>query len=57
MEESENVSLPGWIIALIIVGSVVGVALILLTLVLSIPSCRKKIFPYKRKEKRIQEDL
>jgi len=39
-----------WKIILIIVGSVVGVALIFIVIVLIVPSCRKKIFPYKQRK-------
>jgi len=41
-----------WKIILIIVGSLVGVALIFIVIVLIVPSFRKKIFPFRDKEKR-----
>jgi len=46
-KESEN-QLPLWIIIVIIVGSVVGLALIFIIIVLIVPKFRKAIFPYQR---------
>jgi len=50
-KESQN-TIPLWEIALIIVGSVVGVTLLLLAIVLIVPSFRSKIFPLQDKLKK-----
>jgi len=53
-KESQN-TITWWEITIIVVGSVVGVALIFIVLVLAIPALRNQIFPHKDKRKRRKE--
>jgi len=45
------------IILIIVVSSVVGLALIFIAIILIVPSLRKKIFPHKRKNDGLKQNL
>jgi len=55
-EEKENETpIASWIIILIVIGSVLGLVIIFIVIVLLIPSLREKILPYRESRDKRQE--